>query len=103
MITLDADGRVTFTLDAPEANRVELVGAFDGWDERRIDMDRAQDGRWICTLMVRPGSYLFRYLIDGDRWIVDESAHGTQISQDGTLKSRVWLPPLEQDPDSIAA
>ena len=103
MVSIEADGTIVFSIRQPEARTVELVGAFDGWHERRLSMRRRNDGPWHLAIDPGPGAYLFRYLVDSTQWIVDEDAHGSCIVADGSVKSRVWRPPLRLDPDSLAA
>ncbi len=103
MITLEWNGQIVFVFAAPEAQQVEVVGAFDGFDEQTVPMTRGDDGLWRAAVCPGPGSYLFRYRVDGNRWEIDEEAHGISEGADGTCKSRVWCPPLRLDPDSLAA
>jgi hypothetical protein len=35
--------------------------------------------------------------------MLDETAHGIHRTADARAKSRIWRPPLRQDPDSLAA
>lgn len=69
-------GLARFVLDAPGAERVELLGAFADW--RPVEMRR--DGRrWAVTVPVPAGSWEFVYRVDGrtvvppaaDRWVPD--------------------------------
>jgi 1,4-alpha-glucan branching enzyme len=94
MVTLEQDGRLVFRAYAPDATKVEVVGAFNGWGEQRLPMAPGFGGVWQLELTPGPGEYLFRYLIDGLRWAVDDDAHGSRTSVHGVLKSRVWVPPL---------
>jgi 1,4-alpha-glucan branching enzyme len=103
MVSYNGEGRLVFEVQAPEAEKVELVGAFHGWHEQCYPMVREDDGRWTISIDAGPGQYLFRYLIDGERWVLDEDAHGTVRTADGSEKSRAWRPPLRLDPDSLAA
>ena len=60
------EGGVLFSLVAPEANEVELVGSFNGWDlEHRIPLSRNPNGVWHATLDLPPGRHLYKYVIDG--------------------------------------
>ena len=57
---------VLFSLVAPEANRVELVGSFNEWDRSRaIPMSRQTNGVWHTTLDLGPGKHLYKFIIDG--------------------------------------
>ena len=91
MVQLEPDGRLVFSLDAPEAREVLLLGAFRGWHVERLPMERDPDGRWHLELDVAPGEYLFRYEVDGDVR-TDDEAHGTRLDPSGRPWSRAWRP-----------
>lgn len=60
------EGGVLFSLVAPEANDVELVGSFNDWDrERGVRLTRNANGVWHATLDLAPGRHLYKYVIDG--------------------------------------
>ena len=60
---------ILFTLEAPDAEQVQLVGDFNDWTPQGNDMKRA--GRiWRKLLPLPPGRYQYRYLVDG-RWQSD--------------------------------
>jgi chromosome partitioning protein len=75
----------TFTLEAPEAARVQLAGEFNAWTPEGTEME--VDGRvWKKTLRLAPGRYRYRYVIDG-AWqkdpqnaVVEPSPYGGQDS-----------------------
>jgi hypothetical protein len=62
-----ADGEpVRFTLVAPAAHRVALVGDFDAWNVRGRAMRRSADGRtWELDVRLVPGRHTFAYMVDG--------------------------------------
>ena len=61
--TVTSDG-VVFGLEAPDAQRVQLVGDFNGWMLDGNEMTLA--GRvWTRVLRLPPGRYRYRYVIDG--------------------------------------
>jgi chromosome partitioning protein len=60
------EGGVLFSLVAPEANEVEIVGSFNNWDrDHGITLKRNQNGVWHATLDLTPGRHLYKYVIDG--------------------------------------
>jgi chromosome partitioning protein len=60
------EGGVLFSLVAPEANSVELVGSFNGWDrERGVRLTKNANGVWHTTLELPPGKHVYKYVIDG--------------------------------------
>ena len=65
------EGGVLFSLVAPEANEVELVGSFNDWDrEHGVKLTRNSNGVWHATLDLGPGRHVYKYVIDG-AWRAD--------------------------------
>ena len=65
-------GGVLFKLEAPEARRVGVSGDFNSWQDP-IDLnDDDADGIWIAIARVSPGTYQYKFLVDGE-WIIDPS------------------------------
>lgn len=84
---------VRFELTAPEANTVYLVGDFTEWDSSRIRLtDADHDGVWEATARLRKGkSYVYNFLIDGERWIADPRAEATVDDGFGGVSSVLIL------------
>ncbi len=57
--------KVTFSIVAPEARSVKLVGDFSGWESRPVDLKKLKSGQWKATLSLEGGKYEYRYLVDG--------------------------------------
>ena len=55
-----------FSLFAPEAESVELVGDFTNWEENPISLKRGKDGTWKTTLTLEPGAHEYRFKVDGE-------------------------------------
>jgi len=60
----------TFSLTAPAATRVQLVGDFTHWTEHPITMRKAPQGIWQAGVDLEPGTHRYRFLVDG-QWIDD--------------------------------
>jgi chromosome partitioning protein len=60
---------VRFTIEAPDAERVQLVGDFNDWSADGNEMEPA-GGIWRKVVKLPPGSYRYRYVVDG-RWQSD--------------------------------
>ncbi|MCL4789015.1 MAG: glycogen-binding domain-containing protein [Verrucomicrobia bacterium] len=54
-----------FTLHAPEAQAVLLAADFTNWQQRAQPMQRQSDGWWTVTVTLPPGTYHYRFLVDG--------------------------------------
>lgn len=66
------DGKVVFTFKA-EANAVYLAGNFNNWNPTAWPM-KLIDGVWTYEVELKPGSYQYKYVIDGKTWKEDPEA-----------------------------
>jgi len=64
--------RVTLSISAPHAEAVFLVGDFNQWNEKMHPMRQEADGVWKKSILVQPGRYEYRFLVD-DQWQNDPS------------------------------
>lgn len=62
--------RVTFSFESPEAERVSLMGDFNKWDASVHPMQKDKDGVWRKIVMIYPGRYEYKFLVDGN-WRLD--------------------------------
>ena len=63
-------GVVRFTILAPGAKQVHLVGSFNGWGKDALPMKiMDSSGLWLVDVPLKEGEHTFMYLIDGTRWI----------------------------------
>lgn len=54
-----------FVLQQHGANRVRLVGDFNGWGATPVELsDPTHSGVWEVTVALRPGRHTFAYLVD---------------------------------------
>lgn len=81
---------VRFTLVAPGAERVSLVGDFNAWDPGVTTL-RQQDGTWTVTIPVAPGRHQYGFVVDGSRWIADPAAPQSADSDFGTANSVMYV------------
>jgi 1,4-alpha-glucan branching enzyme len=76
---------VVFFLPADTAaEHVALCGEFNDWSPESISLTRGDDGSWQVTVPLAPGSYRYKYLLDGETWEngpdadrYEENAYGT--------------------------
>lgn len=60
------EGGILFSLVAPEANGVELIGSFNNWDrEHGVVLKRESNGVWHTTVDLGPGRHLYKFVVDG--------------------------------------
>lgn len=68
--------KVTFSFEAPKAKNVTLMGDFNHWVAKTHPMKKDNKGRWNKIVMLFPGRYEYRFLVDG-KWQNDP--HNEQI------------------------
>ncbi len=67
---------VRFTLTAPEAKQVHLVGDFTDWNPLKLRREGSDgSGTWHVNIKLRKGGiYLYNFIIDDALWIPDPSS-----------------------------
>lgn len=67
--------RAKFSLYAPQAHEITLIGDFNGWGSEQPLQLRPQDkGIWTVEVPLNPGSYQYAFLIDGATMVTDPRA-----------------------------
>jgi 1,4-alpha-glucan branching enzyme len=77
---------VRFSLKAPHAKEVFLVGDFNNWDAGANPMTLDEDGLWKIRLIIPPGRYEFKLLVDG-KWREGTNEEQTVPNCYGTLNN----------------
>ena len=78
--------RVNFTLTSPEAKEVKLSGSFNDWNPENQPLKRNRNGVWETCLVLEPGTYQYRFLVDG-QWQDDPHADDHVPNEYGTQNS----------------
>jgi 1,4-alpha-glucan branching enzyme len=78
-----AKEKVTFSLHAPNATEVLLVGDFTGWLDVPLAMKRDRRGFWKKTVSLPPGQYEYRLLVDGE-WRDDPDCPNREPNEFGS-------------------
>jgi len=63
----------TFQYHHPTAVRIAVAGTFNDWRPGASPMVALGDGRWLKALVLPPGVYEYRLVVDGE-WIPDPQA-----------------------------
>jgi hypothetical protein len=78
---------VRFSLNAPNAARVSIVGDFNDWNPTTLPMRRSADGRvWEVEVRLPLGRYNYAFMVDG-RLAPDPDAPSTADDDFGTPNS----------------
>jgi len=65
---------VCFEFTSAAAGKVCLAGSFNDWSVEALPMVRmGDDGRWVKNLVLPPGRYEYRLVVDG-QWVDDSRA-----------------------------
>lgn len=67
---------VRFRLEAPGANRVCVAATFNEWSPTSTPLKKARRGEWEVELKLTPGTYEYRFVVDG-QWLDDPHAKGS--------------------------
>jgi 1,4-alpha-glucan branching enzyme len=83
---------VRLMFDAPNAQRVEVAGDFNGWGASPIALEQDERSRrWSVTLALRSGEHRYAFVVDDTRWTPDPRAGRTVQGDDGRLYSILSL------------
>ena len=63
--------KVVFEFFAPQAEKVELVASFNGWDPSKTPLAKERGGKWKVTVKLPQGRHEYRYRVDGN-WQNDQ-------------------------------
>jgi len=66
---VEFDGGVEFVCFGAEQS-VQVAGSFNNWQPEALEQQ--EDGEWVATLQLGPGTHLYKYVVDGE-WLVDPS------------------------------
>jgi len=79
--------RVTFKVTADPGSKIFLAGSFNNWDPSSKEMtDPKGTGQFAVTLPLAPGTYQYKFVING-AWCVDPDCADWEKNSLGTLNS----------------
>jgi len=59
--------KVTFSVEAKEANLASVVGDFNNWDQKEGELSKLKNGTFKGVFdLQKEASYEFKYVIDGN-------------------------------------
>ena len=83
--------RVIFALESPDAKEVILMGDFNQWNPKKHPMKKNKNGVWNKTTMLFPGTYEYRFMVDG-QWKNDPNNNQTRTNRFGTKNNVIVVP-----------
>lgn len=88
--------RIEFTNES--ASVVAIAGTFNDWHPDATQMVRVSDGHWVKDLVLPPGRYEYRLVVDGS-WMPHPSAQETEPNPFGGRNSVLTVSPLPENPE----
>ena len=55
---------------------VYLAGSMNDWNQKANRLEEVKEGIYKTTLLLKPGEYHYKFVVDGTQWITDEEAQG---------------------------
>ena len=83
--------KVTFSLASPDAKEVILMGDFNQWNPKKHPMKKNKNGGWEKTTLLFPGTYEYRFMVDG-QWENDPENIQTRTNRFGTKNNFIVVP-----------
>ena len=77
-----------FKYKAPDAQSVELMCEFNGW--KGVAMTKGEDGVWATKVTLSPGTYAYKFLVNGKDWVFDPD-NSAKKTVDGNENSSVEI------------
>lgn len=84
--------RFVFVIPAgARVQRVTVAGSFNGWDTSVTPLRPDGRGRWVTDLPLRPGRYVYQFVINGNEWVPDPTAPRDAGADFGSRNSVVMV------------
>ena len=77
---------VTFTVETAPGREVMISGSFNDWRTDRRMEDKKGAGVYTCRLLLEPGEYQYKFIIDGE-WRLDDANPNFTPNEFGSLNS----------------
>ena len=83
--------RVSFEVEADIGSTVTIAGSFNEWDcAKKALTDKEGCGLFKCTMMLEPGSYEYKFVVNGT-WTLDPNNPNFIPNDQGTLNSIIII------------
>jgi 1,4-alpha-glucan branching enzyme len=89
--------RIEFTDEVAES--VAVAGTFNDWRPEVTPMIALGEGRWVKDLALPPGTYEYRLVVDGYKWVPDPGARETVPGPFGGVNSVLRVPATTSSTD----
>ena len=83
---------VTFVCEDAPGRQIFVAGSFSDWEPKYRLTDRAGDGKYSCRILLEPGDYQYKFVVDGE-WRLDAANPNFVPNDYGTLNSLLTVLP----------
>ena len=81
---------VVFSVWAPNARRVSVVGDFNNWNPEMHTLSKGDDGIWRIRIKLPQGVHRYNFIVDG-RWKPDTYNGKSSVNAAGDLCSLIKI------------
>jgi len=82
-----AKAAILFEYFDPSAKVVTVAGDFNQWSPTARPMKRDAGGLWKVKVRLGPGSYQYKFVVNGERWEEDPLNLHRTMNEHGTFNS----------------
>jgi len=91
---VEGERRIHLEFSDSNAQQVSIAGTFNDWRPGVSKMTSNGDGKWQADLLLAPGEYEYRLVVDGN-WMSDPSGAEERPNGHGGSNSVLRVSPLE--------
>ena len=81
-----------FTFSSPGAGSVSLAGTFNSWNNSADPLQKGEGGLWFIVKPLDPGSYQYKFVVNGSEWKQDPANPETTDDGYGGKNSVLVVP-----------
>ncbi|MCD6380606.1 glycogen-binding domain-containing protein, partial [bacterium] len=70
---MESPREITFSIVLKNCSRIAVIGSFNSWNPKAAPMVKTEEGIWKTTIVISPGRYSYKFLIDNKIRISDSS------------------------------
>jgi 1,4-alpha-glucan branching enzyme len=78
--------KIMFSFESSDAKEVILMGDFNNWNPKKHPMKKDGDGKWTKAVILPPGQYEYKFLVDG-QWKEDPQSERNCPNKFGTYNN----------------
>jgi 1,4-alpha-glucan branching enzyme len=82
--------QVQFEYNNNDASSVFLLGDFNDWNQKKHEMKKNDDGIYRKTLKLSPGTYEYKFIVDG-QWKRDPLKELAPMNSFGTMNNVIHV------------